>query len=238
VFAFFRSIIPYSVPVFAVFTMLNVGLTQKLSAIIGHLKNFPFVLKMLAANFIVAPLLMIIALKFAPFDPALKAGLLVFSLCAGAPFLIKLTQTAEHNIALGAAVMMLLMAATVIYTPVVLPLFCHARPGRLGGRQVTAAANDSADCRRNARGLTSPRPREKGAAVGGAFGQHHPVRSTRRDPDRLLPQHGRHRRHGRDPRRPGVCRRRVRRRLPHGRGKGPSGGRGGSARRSATPPPG
>ncbi len=121
-FEFFRSVIPYTVPVFVVFTMLNVGLTQKLTVIIGHLKNFPFVLKMLAANFIFAPLLMIIAMKFAPFDPALKAGLLVFSLCAGAPFLIKLTQTAEQNMALGAAVMMLLMVATVIYVPVVLPL--------------------------------------------------------------------------------------------------------------------
>lgn len=121
-FGFFKSIIPYTVPVFVVFTMLNVGLTQKLSVIIGHLKNLPFVVRMLIANFILAPLLMIVALKLTSFDPSLKAGLLVFSLCAGAPFLIKLTQAAEHNVALGAAVMMLLMVATVIYLPIVLPL--------------------------------------------------------------------------------------------------------------------
>jgi BASS family bile acid:Na+ symporter len=102
--------------------MLNVGLTQKLSAIAAHLKNWSFVLKMLAANFVFAPLLMIFALYFAPFDPPLKAGLLIFSLGAGAPFLIKLTQTAEHDLALGAAVMMLLMVVTVGYMPVVLPL--------------------------------------------------------------------------------------------------------------------
>ena len=57
-----------------------------------------------------------------PGDPPLKAGLLIFCLGAGAPFLIKLTQTAEHEVALGAAVMMLLMVVTVIYMPVVLPL--------------------------------------------------------------------------------------------------------------------
>ena len=102
--------------------MLNVGLTQKPSAIAEHLKNWPFVLKMLAANFIFAPLFMIVALYLAPFNPALKAGLLIFSLGAGAPFLIKLTQTAEHDLALGAAVMMLLMVVTVIYMPLVLPL--------------------------------------------------------------------------------------------------------------------
>lgn len=120
-FEFFRSLVQIIAPIFVVSTMLNVGLTQKLSDITGHLKNWPFVLKMLVANFVLAPLLMIVALHFAPFDPALKAGLLVFSLCAGAPFLIKLTQTAQHDVALGAAVMMLLMIATVVYTPLVLP---------------------------------------------------------------------------------------------------------------------
>lgn len=121
-FDFLQSIIPYITPIFVVSTMLNVGLTQKLSEILGHLKNFPFVMKMLLANFVLAPLLMFLMLYVAPFDPALKAGLLIFSLCAGAPFLIKLTQTAEHKVSLAAALMMLLVVGTVIYVPVVLPI--------------------------------------------------------------------------------------------------------------------
>lgn len=121
-FELLRSAVQFIAPVFVIATMLNVGLTQKPSDIAGHLKNRPFVLKMLLANFVFAPLLMIVALYFAPFDPALKAGLLIFSLGAGAPFLIKLTQTAEHELALGAAVMMVLMVVTVPYVPVVLPL--------------------------------------------------------------------------------------------------------------------
>ena len=121
-FEFLRSVIQFVAPVFVISTMLNVGLTQKPSAIAEHLKNWPFVIKMLLANFVIAPLLMIIALYFAPFDPPLKAGLLIFSLGAGAPLLIKLTQTAKHEVALGAAVMMLLTVVTVIYMPIVLPL--------------------------------------------------------------------------------------------------------------------
>ena len=121
-FEFLRSAIQFIAPVFVIATMLNVGLTQKPSNIAGHLKNWPFVLKMLLANFVLAPLLMIVALHFTPFDPALKAGLLIFSLGAGAPLLIKLTQTAQHEVALGAAVMMLLTVVTVIYMPIVLPL--------------------------------------------------------------------------------------------------------------------
>jgi BASS family bile acid:Na+ symporter len=120
-FQFLRSAVQYIAPIFVICTMLNVGLTQKPSAIAGHLKNWSFVLKMLLANFVFAPLLMVIALYFAPFDPALKAGLLIFCLGAGAPFLIKLTQTAEHDLSLGAAVMMFLMVVTVGYMPVVLP---------------------------------------------------------------------------------------------------------------------
>ena len=132
-FEFLRTSVQFIAPVFVICTMLNVGLTQKPSAITEHLKNWPFVLKMLAANFIFAPLLMIGALYLAPFSPVLKAGLLIFSLGAGAPFLIKLTQTAKHDLALGAAVMMLLMIVTVIYIPLVLPLV-------LSGVSVSAVA--------------------------------------------------------------------------------------------------
>ena len=121
-FEFLRSVIQFVAPVFVISTMLNVGLTQKPSAIAGHLKNWPFVIKMLLANFVFAPLIMIVALYLAPFDPPLKAGLLIFSLGAGAPLLIKLTQTAQHEVALGAAVMMLLTVVTVVYMPIVLPL--------------------------------------------------------------------------------------------------------------------
>jgi bile acid:Na+ symporter, BASS family len=121
-FEFLRSAIPFIAPVFIIATMLNVGLTQRPSDIAAHLKNWPFVVKMLLANFVFAPLVMIVALHFAPFDQALKAGLMIFSLGAGAPLLIKLTQTAEHEVALGAAVMMLLTVVTVPYMPIVLPL--------------------------------------------------------------------------------------------------------------------
>jgi len=117
-----RSSIQYIAPVFVISTMLHVGLTQKPSAIAAHLKNWPFLIKMLLANFVFAPLVMVVALYFAPFDPALKAGLLIFSVAAGSPFLIRLTQTAQQEVALGASVMMLLMVGTVIYLPLVLPL--------------------------------------------------------------------------------------------------------------------
>ena len=120
-FEIFQRIVQYAVPTFVVSTMLNVGLTQTLAAILGHLTRWRFVARMLLANFVLVPLLMIVILRLTSFDPALDAGLLIFALCAGVPFLIKLTQRAGHDVALGAAVMMLLMAVTVVYVPIVLP---------------------------------------------------------------------------------------------------------------------
>lgn len=122
-FAFFQHLTKIAVPIYVISTMLNVGLTQKPTTIVQYWRDWRFVLKMLLANFILAPLVMIALLNVASFEPALKAGLLLFGVCAGAPFLIKLTQTSGHDLALGAATMLLLMVVTVIYVPIVLPLF-------------------------------------------------------------------------------------------------------------------
>jgi bile acid:Na+ symporter, BASS family len=120
-FEFFRALVAIVAPVFVIATMLNVGLTQKPADILGHLRNWPFVLRMLLGNFVLVPLLAYVILTRVDFDLALKIGLFIFSLCAGAPFLIKLTQISQNDLALGAATMMLLVAATVVYVPIVLP---------------------------------------------------------------------------------------------------------------------
>ncbi|MDO6391048.1 bile acid:sodium symporter [Pontibacter sp. BT731] len=109
-------------PVFVLLTMFNVGLTQKPRDIMGYLRDGNFALRMLVANFILAPLLMWLMLQFFPIDPYLRVGLAIFSLCAGAPFLIKLTQLSEHDLALGASTMIILVLATVIIVPLLLPL--------------------------------------------------------------------------------------------------------------------
>jgi BASS family bile acid:Na+ symporter len=120
-FEFFQSLTQVVAPVFVISTMLNVGLTQKPADILEHLSNWPFVLRMLLGNFVLVPLVAYVILTRADFDLALKVGLFIFSLCAGAPFLIKLTQISQNDLALGAATMMLLMVATAAYVPLVLP---------------------------------------------------------------------------------------------------------------------
>jgi len=118
---FFQSMVGVIVLVFVVSTMLNVGLTQHPSDITKYLRHRRFILRMLIANFVLVPLFMVLVLRFTSLDPALENGLLIFALCAGAPFLVKLTAVADHDLALGAAVMMLLMLLSVAYVPLILP---------------------------------------------------------------------------------------------------------------------
>src|SRR5262249_2013584 len=120
-FQFLRTAVQYIAPIFVICTMLNVGLTQKPSAIAAHLKNWSFVLKMLLANFVFAPLLMVIALYLAPFDPALKAGLILFARCLGAPFPISWPKRQRLALLPAAAEWMFLRVVQFGYIPLALP---------------------------------------------------------------------------------------------------------------------
>ena len=119
---FFRDVVGALIPVFVVSTMLNVGLTQHPAQIARYLRHWPFALRMLIANFVLVPLFVVMVLQFTAFDPGLNAGLLIFALCAGAPFLIMLAKAAEHDLALAAAVMMFLMVLSVGFVPLALPM--------------------------------------------------------------------------------------------------------------------
>lgn len=121
-FDFMIRVSQLALPVFIFATMANVGLTQDPKRIVQQWGAWPFYLKMIAANFVAAPALMGLLLHFWPLPIEYKAGLFVFSLCAGAPFLIKLTATSKHDLALGAATMMCLVLGTIIVVPLVLPV--------------------------------------------------------------------------------------------------------------------
>lgn len=117
----FQTLGSWGVTVFVVTSMLNVGLTQKPSRLLHHLDNKAFLLRMLLLNFIVVPALMIAGVYLVKMEPVYAAGLLLFGLTAGAPFLIKLTDVSDSDIALAATVLLVLMVTTVIVLPMLLP---------------------------------------------------------------------------------------------------------------------
>lgn len=122
VYEVFQTIGAWGVTVFVVTSLLNVGLTHKPGRLVQHLSNRAFLLRMLLLNFIVVPALMISLTQIVPLEPIYIAGLVLFSMAAGAPFLIKLTSVSRADVALAATVLLMLMVTTVLVLPWLLPL--------------------------------------------------------------------------------------------------------------------
>jgi BASS family bile acid:Na+ symporter len=119
---FFTAIAGISGLLFIVCSMLAMGMSLTLPMIIQPLKNVRLVALALLANFVLVPLLAYLITLIIPLEESLKIGLIVLSTAAGAPFLPKLVQGAQGNIAFGVGLMVLLMVVTVVYLPLVLPL--------------------------------------------------------------------------------------------------------------------
>ncbi len=109
-------------PIFVFLTMFNVGITRTLDDFLHYTSEWRFFLRMLVVNFVVSPVLMWVILQLFSLSLPLEIGLIIFSMAAGAPFVIKLTQFSEHDIALGATLLVVLVLGTSIVVPLGLPL--------------------------------------------------------------------------------------------------------------------
>lgn len=119
---FFSALVSISVLIFAVSSMLSVGFGHTLREIVGPLRNIGAVLRALLANFVLVPLLAVIVLQVFSLEQPLAIGLFLVATAAGAPFLIKLAEAAESDLALSATLLVLLLPATIVYMPLVIPL--------------------------------------------------------------------------------------------------------------------
>jgi BASS family bile acid:Na+ symporter len=111
----------YLIILFVVSSMLSIGLTQKASRIVSHLRNHSFLITMLLVNLIVVPAVMIFALRLVSVAPHYETGLILFGLAAGAPFLIHLAKTSQRDLSLATTVLMVLMVGSVVTMPILLP---------------------------------------------------------------------------------------------------------------------
>ena len=118
----FEAIGKLSGLLFILTSMLGMGLSLSMQAILQPLKNVRLVILALLANFVLIPLLAYAITRLIPLEQPLQIGLIVLATAAGAPFLPKLVQGARGDIAFGVGLMVLLMVATIIYLPLVLPL--------------------------------------------------------------------------------------------------------------------
>jgi len=99
---------------------MGTGLT--VAQIIEPLRSARLVVLSLFANFVLMPLVAFALAKVLWLDEPFAVGLLLLGCAAGAPFLPKLAELAKGNLAFAVGAMVLLMAVTVVYLPIVLPL--------------------------------------------------------------------------------------------------------------------
>jgi BASS family bile acid:Na+ symporter len=111
-----------SVVVFAVASMLSVGLTYTLRQIVGPLREVRLVALGLVVNFALVPAWAVVVTWLLQLDEPYRVGILLVSAAAGAPFLVKLVAMADGDVALAGSLLVLLLPVTVLYMPVVVPL--------------------------------------------------------------------------------------------------------------------
>lgn len=130
---FFAALVPWATIVFAVSSMLAVGLANTVPQILAPFRVFRRVWRSLAINFVLAPALAYLLVRLFRLERPHAIGLFVAGSAADAPFLLKLTQVARGDILFAASLLILLLPTTILYLPVVVPLVAP-------GAQVSASA--------------------------------------------------------------------------------------------------
>ena len=120
--AFFSRLLDIATLVFAVSSMLAVGFSYTVRELLEPLRNARLVIGALVANFVVVPLLAYAITAFLSLGEGREVGLLLVAVAAGAPFVIKLTQAADGDLALAAGLLVLLVVVSIGYMPIVVPL--------------------------------------------------------------------------------------------------------------------
>jgi BASS family bile acid:Na+ symporter len=120
--ALLSNVLSLATLVFAVSSMLSVGLRYTMQEIVEPLRNARLVIGAVAANFVLVPLLAFVITALLSFGEERELGLLLMACAAGAPFLIKLAQMAGADLAIATGVLVLLLVITVLYMPLVVPL--------------------------------------------------------------------------------------------------------------------
>jgi bile acid:Na+ symporter, BASS family len=121
-----RAVTPFALLVFVVSSMLAMGLSVTIGQVAAPLRNVRLVMLSLVANFVLMPLGAVALGWLLGLDGPLAIGMLLLGSAAGAPFLPKLAEIANADLAFAIGLMVLLMVVTVVYMPIVLPL---ALPG-------------------------------------------------------------------------------------------------------------
>jgi bile acid:Na+ symporter, BASS family len=140
VHALLVDLLRVTVVVFAVASMLAVGLTYSVRQILAPLRDARLVALSVGANFLLVPAWALLLVGVLDLAEPYRIGLLVVATAAGAPFVVKLVMSAGGDLAFAASLLVLLLPVTVVYMPLVVPLVApdaEVGPGAVAAPLVT-----------------------------------------------------------------------------------------------------
>jgi BASS family bile acid:Na+ symporter len=109
--------------VLVVTSMTAIGMGYSITRIIAPLRDARLVLVTLSANFVLMPLASLGLSAALRLDEPLAEGLLLLGMASGAPLIPNLVGLAKGSLPLAVGIMILLTAGTLVYLPLILPLF-------------------------------------------------------------------------------------------------------------------
>jgi BASS family bile acid:Na+ symporter len=109
--------------IYVVSGMLALGLSQTVKQIIEPLKNIRMTISAIVASYLILPLLAATIARLFGFDPALRYGLVLLSMAAGAEVGPIFTAKSNANVSLAAGILAMSIPITIIYIPVMIGVF-------------------------------------------------------------------------------------------------------------------
>jgi BASS family bile acid:Na+ symporter len=100
--------------------MLALGLSQTVARIVAPLKNVRITISAIVASYIILPLLAASLARLFGLDPALRYGLVLFAMAAGAESGPIFAAKAKADVALAGGVLVMSIGITIVYLPLML----------------------------------------------------------------------------------------------------------------------
>src|SRR5690606_35911816 len=115
-----RDVLNIVTPLFAVATMLAMGLSLRARQILPPLRNLTLVAMASLANFVIVPIAALLLAERLSLDEDIRIGLLLISVAAGAPLVPKRAEVARASVPTSVGLVVLMVVATILYMPIVL----------------------------------------------------------------------------------------------------------------------
>ncbi len=109
--------------VYVISGMLALGLSQTVKQIIEPLKNIRITISAIVASYIILPLLATFIARLFGLDMAIRYGLVLLAMAAGAEVGPIFTAKSNANVSLAGGILAMSIAITIIYIPVMIGVF-------------------------------------------------------------------------------------------------------------------